>query len=304
MKFLTTLAVAIILLPGSGFAAASKEMQELQRDVAQLQEQVRSLQSTVDKQNGSMMTMVQQLVEANNKTNSVMTLLTGSVSEKLNQQLQTGLKPVAGVSTDLRNVGNDTTALRGQVSDLTVAMNKILQQLNDINNQMKVMQTPAAPPPSAVNNGGPATSASAVPPVPASTLWTNARRDYSGGKMDLSMNGFQDFLKFYPNDPMAPQAQFYIGQIHYSGNQLDQAAQDFDAVLERYPDNDITAEAQVMKGRSLVRSGKREAGIKEFKSVIAKYPGTDSAKTAASQLKALGVPTASAAPAKKPVRRR
>ena len=304
MKFFTTLAIATLLIPGSGFAAASKEMQELQRDVAQLQEQVRSLQSTIDKQNGSMMTMIQQLVEANNKTNSVMTLLTGSVSEKLNQQLQTGLKPVAGVSTDLRNVGNDTTALRGQVGDLTVSMNKILQQLNDINNQMKVSQAPVAPPPGAINNASPNTSASSVPPVPAATLWANASRDYAGSKMELSLNGYQDFLKFYPNDPMAPQAQYYVGMIHYLGNQLDQAVQDFDAVLERYPDNGITSEAQLMKGRSLVRSGKREAGIKEYKSVIAKYPGTDQSKSAAAQLKALGIPTASAAPAKKTVRRR
>jgi len=62
--------------------------------------------------------------------------------------------------------------------------------------------------------------------------------DYSGGKADLAAAEFNDFIRFYPNDPNAATAQFYIAQIHYSQGRYDQAVMDFDAVLERYPRED------------------------------------------------------------------
>lgn len=293
MKTLLTITLAALLLPGASFGAASKEMQELQRDVAQLQEQVRTLQSTVDKQNGTIVELLRQLQDANARTNAALAQISSAVGDKLGKQLSDGLRPIVTIPSELKNVSNDTSDLKAQVGELTVAMNKIMQQLNDVNNSIKVMQAPVAAPPPAANTP-PA-------PPPASTLWSNARRDYSGGKMDLALSGFQDFLKFYPTDPMASQAQFFVGQIHYSMVQYDIAAQDFDAVVERYPENEVTSQAQFMKAKSLVQGGKKAEGIKEYKAVVTKYPGSDAAKQATEQLKALG---ALPAPAKAPVRKK
>ncbi len=291
MKTLLTITLAALLLPGASFGAASKEMQELQRDVAQLQEQVRTLQSTVDKQNGTIVELLHQLQESNARTVAALNQLSGTALEKLGSQIQRGLEPMNRVPTEVRNVQNDTTELKAQVSELTVTMNKIMQQLNDVNNSIKVLQAPPAAPPASANTP--------PPPPPASTLWSNARRDYSGGKMDLALSGFQDFLKYYPTDPMASQAQFFVGQIHYSMVQYDVAAQDFDAVVERYPENEVTSQAQFMKAKSLVQSGKKPEGIKEYKAVVSKYPGSEAAKQATEQLKALGALPAAKAPVKK-----
>ena len=298
IAFLTT--ALFLCLPGCMFAADKKDMEYLQRDVAQLQDQVKILQSTVDKQTAAITALVQQVLDTSSRTSTSMSQLSGSVGERLNQQIQNSLKPVAGVSTDLHNVSNDTAELRSQVGELTSTMNKVLQQLNDVNNAIKVMQAPAqAPPPSNTNAAGPGLGASApssVPPVAAATLWTNARRDYQGGKAQLAASEFQDFLKFYPNDPMAPQAQFFIGQGHYSSGQKDLAVQDFDAVIERYPTNDITADAYFMKGRSLIDIGRKDDGVKEYKAIIAKFPQSDAAQKAAAQLRALGVTPPAASP--------
>ena len=36
------------------------------------------------------------------------------------------------------------------------------------------------------------------PGVSAESLWLNAFRDYSSGKDELAMNGFNDYLKYFP----------------------------------------------------------------------------------------------------------
>ena len=69
------------------------------------------------------------------------------------------------------------------------------------------------------------------------------------------MQGFQEYLRYYNNTELAPNAQFYIGQIHYDKTDFAPAVQAFDTVLEKYPENNKTADATYMKGMALLKSG-------------------------------------------------
>ena len=55
-RLFCTLAFSILLLPAATFAA-SKEQQEMQRDIAQLQDQVRTIQSTLDQKLAALQTL-------------------------------------------------------------------------------------------------------------------------------------------------------------------------------------------------------------------------------------------------------
>lgn len=298
----TLVAVSALLLPGNVFGA-SREQQEMQRDIAQLQDQVRTLQSSFDQKMGILQTLVQQALDAGNKANTGVTVLNSSVTATLDRELRDRLAPVAasttGLSTKVDNLNNDMAEVRNSVADVNTQVNKILQLLTDVNNAIKVIQAPAAAPPPQANavSGG---LSSALPPVAASTLFTNAMRDYSSGKGDLAAAGFTDFVKFYPDDPNAPTAQLYIGQVHLA-DKPEQAVKDFDAVLERFPDSKVTPDAWFMKGMALKQSGHRDDGAKEFRALIKKYPTSDQAKQAKDQLKAMGL---SSPPPPAPVRRR
>jgi TolA-binding protein len=193
--------------------------------------------------------------------------------------------PIAGVGAKVDNLSNDMAEVRNSVADLTTQVNRLQQQLTDINNAIKVLQAPpAAPPPAA--SGVPGASA---PPPPAAALWSSAMNDYSSGKSDLAISDLTLFLQSYPNDPNAPSAQMYIGSIHAATGKLDQAVQDFDAVIERYPDNKETPNAYFMKGMALKQNGHRDDAAVEFRALYKKYPGTDQAKQAAEQLRQMGL---------------
>jgi TolA-binding protein len=181
--------------------------------------------------------------------------------------------------------------VRNSVADLTTQINRVQQQLTDINNAIKVIQAPpAAPPPSA--SGVPGSSA---PPPPAAALWSTAMNDYSSGKSDLAISDLTLFLQAYPNDPNAASAQMYIGSIHAAQGKSDQAVQDFDAVIEQYPDNKETPNAYFMKGMALKQSSHLNDAAVEFRALISKYKGSDQAKQASEQLRQMGLSAGTAA---------
>src|SRR5690242_8024497 len=103
MKRLTgVLALSILLTPGVSIAA-SREQQEMQRDIAQLQDQVRTLQSGFDQKMASLQTLVQQAVEAGNKANTTVSVLNASVAQTLDRELKDALRPVAGLTAKVDN---------------------------------------------------------------------------------------------------------------------------------------------------------------------------------------------------------
>lgn len=302
MRHIGVLAFFVLLVPNVGFTA-SREQQEMQRDIAQLQDQVRTLQSGFDQKMAALQTLMQQALDAGNKANTTVSVLNASVTQTLDRELKDALRPVAGLSAKMDNVNNDLSEVKNSMADLTSQMNRVQQQLSDMNNAIKVIQAPpAAPPPSNGPDTPGASGARTTPPPPAKTLYDNARSDYSSGKSDLAASEYADFVHYYPDDPLAPDAQFYIGQIHLGQQKYDQAVMDFDAVLERFPEGKMTPEAYFMKGMALKLNNHRDDAASEFRNVIKKYPRSDRAVQAAEQLRSMGLspgPSRSAAQKKK-----
>ena len=112
-------------------------------------------------------------------------------------------------------------------------------------------------------------------------------------------------MSYYPDDPLAPDAQFYIGQIHLGQLKYDQAVMDFDAVLERFPENKMTPGRVLHEGHGAqAERSPGSAAATEFRNLIKKYPRSDRAIQATEQLRALGLsagttPTAAARQHKK-----
>jgi len=288
MKFRRLCLISIFVLPAA-LSAASREMQELQRDVAQLQQDLKTLQRTLDEKIPSLTVLVQQALELNRETNKTLISLDGRLQEQFRQQSKEVVAPIAGYGAKIDQLSSDFSQVRESMADVTTRMGKLEQQIMDLTNAMKIMQTPAAPPPPAAGGQSPQASASMPAAPPAGELYDNARRDMLGGKSDLALQEFTEYLKYYATGPYAPNAQFYIGELHAKQGDFEAALRDFDAVLEKYPDNNKTADAHLMKGQTLVRMGKRNAGVAEFRQLIKDYPHTDQATKAQAQLKQLGL---------------
>jgi tol-pal system protein YbgF len=212
--------------------------------------------------------------------------------------------PVAGLSSRMDQMSSDLHTLGNAVSDLTGTLAKMQTLLTDLNNAMKVLQTPAPPPPA--STGAPASGAAApaaVSSISATDLYNNADRDRNGGHLDLAVQEFSDFLKYYPGSAQAAAAQFYIGFIHYGQKDFESAAQDFESVAKNYPDDATRVpEALYYKGMSLQHSAHKTEASQVYKELIKQFPDNDNATKACTQLQSLGIRCAG--PAAAPVRKK
>jgi len=279
-------------------AAASKEIVELQRDVAQLQDQVRTLQSAFDTKMATLTTQVQQAADAATRTSTALAGLQGAIQEQMREQLKQVTAPVANLNTKIDEMTTAFQQVQNGMADVTTRLGALEQQMKDLSNQMRIISTPPATPPSPAGGTQPSPGASNIPPIDGKTLYANADRDRMGGKGDLAMQEYQEYVKYYGDGPLAPSAQFWVGYIYYNQSDFDDALKAFDEVLVRFSPNTKTPEAYLWKGMTLVKLGQRTNGAKEFKQVIKLYPGSDAASKARAQLKQLGL-SASASPSRK-----
>ena len=287
MNLIRVLLIGVLVLPVA--SAASKEIVELQRDVALLQEQVRTLQSSQDQKIASLQTLMQQTLDTVNRLNTSLALLGNSIETNANKTTPA----VAALNGRLDQVSQSFSDLRDNVQDISSRIGKLDAAIVDLKNTVNLAAHPAPPPAGAnVNPEAPQGAApSSGPPagMTAEQSYTNARRDYDGGQFDLALQEFQDYLQYFSTTQFAPNAQFYIGDILYRKGSYDKAVAAFDAVNEKYEDNAKTADAHYMKGLALIKLGRRDAAAKEFRVVIARSSNPELVARAKKQLQDLGL---------------
>src|ERR1700722_13479409 len=96
-RYFGAIALSILLTPHAAFAA-SKEQLEMQREIAQVEEEVRMLQSGFDQRMATLLTLVQQSLDAGNKNNTSVSVLQASILQTLDRELKDALRPLAGLA--------------------------------------------------------------------------------------------------------------------------------------------------------------------------------------------------------------
>lgn len=317
MKF-RTLLFATTLLPLSVFAQ-KKEVVELGRDVSLLQDQMRTLQRSQDEKFAALTILIQQALEAANKANTAVAVLQSGLNDRLGEQSKSVGGTVAGIGTKVDQMSDQFGGVRESVADLNARMGKLDAKLTDISNAIRTLsmnggQSQAPPPQDGIPSATvpPGSSGQSQPqgtPPSAEATYENANRDLSGGKIDLALQEFQEYLKWFRNTDLAPNAQFHIGEIYLRQGDNDNAIKAFDAVLETFSENNKTADAHFFKARALFQAGQKTAASKEYCEVVKRYPKNPLAPKAKSALLGMGYSgtcgvASSAAPAAKSRKRR
>lgn len=267
-----------------------EKIAEIQRDILLMQDQIRALQRSQDEKMAAMQVMVQQILDSANKANTAVAVLDAAMRDRMKEQERLLVAPVAGLGAKVDTMSNDFGGVRESITDLSSRMGKLQNQITDIKSAIQVIATPPAPPanptvaPNAANPNAPPAG------VSAETLYNGAMRDKTAGNSDLAIEQFQNYLKWFGNTDLAPNAQYYIGEIKYLRGDLDGALMAFDTLLEKYPDNPKTSDAMLQKGRALVKAGFKAEARQEFTSLIKKFPNHDNAAKAKTELASLNGP--------------
>ena len=223
----------------------SKDMVQLQTQVQQLQEQMTAMQRSFDERMGVMKNLVEQDTDAVNKVAAALNALQTTLQK---QQADAGAK---------------TDQLSGQIQALNDTMDELKVRLAKVSKQLEDMQAAQQSLARSRHAAGAAAGAGQAPPP--DVLYNNALRDYNGGKNDLALQEFSDYIKFYPNTDLAGNCYFYLGEIQFQQGNYQQAAQSYDQVLQNFPSGNKAASAQLKKGFALIELGKQDEGVSELR---------------------------------------
>jgi tol-pal system protein YbgF len=283
--------------------AVAREIIELQRDITSLLQGQKDLSTQMTQDHTVMKTLVEQSGDTIGKLNGTMSAL-----QKSMQDVQ------ANSGARLDTMSTQVQGLSDNLEEIKSRLGKLNQQLVDLQNTVqsvdaKISGGGGTAPSTGVSNPGaglssqpPAggttapTSVTSGPAPSADTLYSNGLRDITSGKYDLARQEFQDYLKHYGDTDLAPNAQFYLGEIAYKQKQYDQAVAEYDKVLTTYPRSFKIQPAHLRKGMALIELGQKTQGVRELRDVIKHNPGSEEDRIARAKLKELGVPvTATAA---------
>src|ERR1035438_1361713 len=271
------LAVALWVMPA--VFGADKSILEVQRDVAALQEQVRGLQKSLD---DKLADLAQKQADQARAAADLAGKSLASMGDRIQKSLQDrqdqeGRNSIAmkGLGARLEGLSSNVATVKDSLADLNAALAKLATQIADLGNAVRTMQTPVTPP------SGQAAPDPNAPQISASDLIASAERDRSGGSLDLALQEYRDFLKWYPNDAQASEAQYRIGWLQYSVKHWDEAATSFDQVVENYAESNRIAESLFYKGKSLVELGRWPDANDAFKLLRQRFPGSPLAKESA-----------------------
>jgi TolA-binding protein len=181
--------------------------------------------------------------------------------EQLAQDQQSRMVPlIAAQGSRVDQLAGSLSTMQQGVADLTTAINRLQTQMVDVANTVKVMQTVAPKPPS------------------AEELLKSAESDRLGGKSELALQEYSDFVKQYADSPLADAAQFQVGMLHSSLNDPAAAVQDFETLAKNYPKSKKLPEALFYKARgfeALNRPADARAACQELRR---KFPANEFAK--------------------------
>jgi tol-pal system protein YbgF len=269
--------ICVLGVASTAQAGVKEELVRLQADVLALKNQISMLEKTFTERTYGIRSLVVQL---NDQVGSS-SLSLGKISTAIETQTtgdsslqQTLLQEIRSLSVKMDDTNTRLSALAQQVADMKVQAKPISQRL---------FQTAGGNPDSMA--------------LSADQIYGEAYNDLVQGNLDLAIEGFNAFLRNFPTNERADDAQYSIGEAHYNARRYADAIAAFTKVLTDYSSGGKVASALFKRGKAELLVQQNDSAIADFKTVITKYPTAPEASLARAELARLNVdPTKSARP--------
>jgi len=257
-------------------AAANKEHQQLMAEIRMLQEQQQQLQAMLGTLGDAMK----------------------ALSTKLDDQSGAMRKAMADQTLSLNGIGETTRVLREKVDDTNVRVSSVSQEIEALRQAIASSQASAGAPQAAptgmtdpgLTGSAPSQTPVTVPPSGMGASGQSPQRaydasmdDYTAGRFDLAIRGFESFIAAFPKHPNASSAQFYIGQAYFGLGNMDKARDAFQQVIASYPQSGTAPDAYFKLGQSYERLNQLDLAKRAYETVVKNYPATTSTVLLAQQ---------------------
>ena len=134
----------------------------------------------------------------------------------------------------------------------------------------------------------PAVTGAVAPPEPtADQLVELSLQQLRRNSPSTARAGFAEFLRRFPQNPRAVDAEFFTGEAWTAEGNADSAAAAYQRVVQRYPASPRAATALYRLGLRALQAGRRDEARTLFTRLTTAYPTSDEAALARERLRAL-----------------
>ncbi|MEO9080411.1 MAG: tol-pal system protein YbgF [Rhodanobacter sp.] len=233
---------------------------------------------------------------------------------RLEQQTQSKDQGNIGMVNQMQQLQAQVQQLQGQIEELQHQ----LQQLDDKNKAQyadldarlgrmeggnysnagavapvpgKVAPAPApasaAPAASASTRSATSSAGTGADSAAAQAAYTSAFQAIRGGNYVDASRQFRSFIQQYPDNALASNALYWLGESYYATTNYPVALQSFQQLLSQFPQSEKAPDALLKVGYSQIELKQLDAAKATLKQVSAKYPGSRVASLAAERLQRL-----------------
>lgn len=251
-------------------AGTKEEIIRLQNDILTVQNQIRSLQKSVDENGAVMRTLLTQMSDILSRTSRMIE----EVKQRQDDQARAGDENIEDILTEVRSLGV-------KIEDLSLKFVTLSKRVEAAQTSIDEMKTRRPK-----QETGPDGK---LLPLPPDQLYSLAYNDYIQGNWELAIQGFLDYLANYKDSELADNAQYYIGDCYFNQGKYQDAVEAFAQTSSLFPKGDKAPSAILKAGLAQLNLNNREAAVNLFTDVIVKYPDSPEANIAIQQLQILGV---------------
>ncbi|BCA78699.1 tol-pal system protein YbgF [Desulfuromonas sp. AOP6] len=119
-----------------------------------------------------------------------------------------------------------------------------------------------------------------VPEVPQTPteIYLKAFGDYASGRYNQAISGFEAFLRTYPTNDYAGNAQYWLGECYYAQNNQVRAIEAFQKVVDNYPRAAKAPDALFRKAEALLQVNLPEQADLALLELRRLYPDSTAAR--------------------------
>ncbi len=225
-------------------------------------------------------------------------------TEKNDQAIADLRKRIADIAADITEIRENMENLKGDrevlgkgESDLKAEFLRKNKELTDIRNQFDQVSVRMKAIEKLLEIGSGANQApkgekvisdnskSALPGKTGTELaYDSAYEAFKEEKYEKAREGFQNFLKQYPNTEYSDSAQFWIGECYYFERKDEQAILEYEKVIKNYPQGKKVPHALLKQGFAFLNLGDKSSAKLLLEQVVENYPDNSQARMARAKL--------------------
>jgi tol-pal system protein YbgF len=269
----TRAAVAVAILPLVAACVLPDEIAKLQKDVGDVQQQLRRVEQN------------QADVERR------LTEMEGEAGE---DGEQVSREELADTQLRIEQISRQMAITSERVSDIDQRLDRYSQDLHRTQELARFgSPTPPGEAPVGPGEPGPETGTASPPPTGEAfpdpeALYNTAYADFSKGNYALAVSGFGEYQQRFPDSALADNAFYWIAECHFSQGDYGAAVSALDDLLARYPESDKAAAANLKKALAFQEQNQIGQAIIQYRYVVSAFPDTDEARLARDKLAGLG----------------